>query len=486
MRIEQDIKDKDLAPARHLLIVDDEEDMLHGLRRMVGREFGDLRISVESSARQALRLIGAETVNLVLLDIKMPEMSGLKLLREMLKSDPGLTVVMITGYGTVDMAVEAMKGGAFDFLTKPFVKEGLFRVIHNGLAHNDLIRENYQLRQQVADGEPLVEFVGDSAPMRRMYNAIRTAAGSDYTVLVRGESGTGKELVMSAIHRLSKRGHRPLVMVNCPAIPDHLLENELFGHQRGAFTGAEKDQPGLFAQADKSTLCLDEIGDISTAVQAKLLRVLQEHEIRPLGASHSKAVDVRIIAATNQNLEKRIKEGGFRNDLFYRLNVVSIRTPALNEIRDDIPRLADYFTHTVCHELGISAKRLAVETVEMLMNRPWPGNVRELQNMIRTAVLFCPDDIIAPQYLRAEVLADAQEEGTADSSGLLPYKAAKERNTLNFTTSYIHRLLKETEGNVSRAARKSGLTRAALQKIIRRYNLDPADYRSAALKLPHQ
>ncbi len=459
--------------------------MLHGLRRMVGREFGDLRISVESSARRALRIIGAEAVNLVLLDIKMPEMSGLKLLREMLNLDPGLTVVMITGYGTVDMAVEAMKGGAFDFLTKPFVREGLFRVIHNGLAHNDLIRENYQLRQQV-DGEPLTEFMGDSPPMRRLYNAIRTAAGSDYTVLVRGESGTGKELVMQAIHRLSKRGHRPLVMVNCPAIPDHLLESELFGHQRGAFTGAEKDQPGLFAQADKSTICLDEIGDISTAVQAKLLRALQEHEIRPLGASHSRAVDVRIIAATNQNLEKRIKEGAFRNDLFYRLNVISIRTPALNEIRDDIPQLADYFTHNVCHELGISAKRLAVETIEMLMNRSWPGNVRELQNVIRTAVLFYPDDIIRPQHFTAETMADAQEKGAADSSGFLPYKVAKERNALNFTTSYVHRLLKETGGNVSRAARKSGLTRAALQKIIRRYDLDPADYRSAALKSPHQ
>ncbi|HFQ80483.1 MAG TPA: sigma-54-dependent Fis family transcriptional regulator [Desulfobacterales bacterium] len=459
--------------------------MLQGLRRMVGREFSDLRISVESSARQALRIIGAEAVNLVLLDIKMPEMSGLKLLREMLNLDPGLTVVMITGYGTVDMAVEAMKGGAFDFLTKPFVKEGLFRVIHNGLAHNDLIRENYQLRQQVAEGEPLSEFVGDSVPMRRLYNAIRTAAESDFTVLVRGESGTGKELVMLAIHRLSKRGTKPLVMVNCPAIPDHLLESELFGHQRGAFTGAEKDQPGLFAQADKSTLCLDEIGDISTAVQAKLLRVLQEHEIRPLGASLSRALDVRIIAATNQNLEKRIKAGEFRNDLFYRLNVVMIRTPSLNEIREDIPLLADYFTHNVCRELGIPVKRMAVETVERLMVMPWPGNVRELQNMIRTAVLFCPDDIIRPQHLTAETTAYTHET-TADSSGLLPYKVAKERNALNFTTSYVHRLLRETGGNVSGAARKSGLTRAALQKIIRRYNLDPADYRSAALKLPHQ
>ncbi len=463
-----------------LLIVDDEKDLLQGLKRMLAREFQHLDIHTRHDPAAALALVREKPLDLVLLDIQMPEIHGLELLKQMNSIDKNLTVIMMTGYGSIEVAVQAMKSGAYDFITKPFDKTILFRAVGKGLEHNRLLRENIKLRERICEKEPFADFVGQSAPMQRLYHGIRTTARTDYTVLILGESGTGKELTARAIHSLSKRRNKPLLMVNCPAIPEHLLESELFGHRKGAFTGAHRDQSGLFVEADKGTLCLDEIGDIPVAIQTKLLRVLQEQEIKPLGSSKTRSVDVRIIASTNRNLEEKIKDHSFREDLFYRLNVVSLQTPTLGEIREDIPLLVDHFTRQVCCELELSEKHFSLEAVEELVNRPWPGNVRELQNVVRGAVLFCPDETITPAYLRnaGADIAYTSQVIEMENSAIELYKEAKESAISLFTRNYVTRLLQETGGNVSRAAEISGLTRAALQKIMRRHAIISSDFRS--------
>ncbi len=464
---------------QQILIVDDEADMLQGLKRMLGREFDDLIIHTEAHAERALELVSRKPIDLALLDIQMPDMNGIDLLREMRRIDALLTVIMMTGYGSIETAVEAIKSGAYDFITKPFDKAGLFRALRKGLEHNQLVRENLDLRQRVCEKAPFANFVGQSRPMQRLYHGIRTTARSDYTVLIRGESGTGKELTARAIHSLSKRRNRPMVMVNCPAIPEHLLESELFGHCRGAFTGADRDQPGLFVEADGSTLCLDEIGDIPVSVQTKLLRVLQEQEVKPIGSTRTRSVDVRIIACTNSNLEEKIRNHTFREDLFYRLNVVTLQTPSLAEIREDIPLLVNHFTRQVCCELEIREKRFSLEALEELMERDWPGNVRELQNVVRGAVLFCPHEIIDVHYLRKPGRREENRATALRTDGPVElYKDAKERVISAFTVDYVRSLLERTRGNVSQAAELSGLTRAALQKIMRRHAIVSSEYRT--------
>lgn len=462
-----------------LLIVDDEKDLLQGLKRMLSREFKQLAIHTRHDPTDALALVRENPIDLVLLDIQMPQIHGLDLLKKLNAIDRYLTVIMMTGYGSIEVAVQAMKSGAYDFITKPFDKTILFRAVGKGLEHNRLLRENIKLKERICENEPFANFVGQSGPMQRLYHGIRTTARTDYTVLIRGESGTGKELTARAIHSLSKRRDNPLLMVNCPAIPEHLLESELFGHRKGAFTGAHRDQPGLFVEADQGTLCLDEIGDIPVAIQTKLLRVLQEQEIKPLGSAKTRSVDVRIIASTNRNLEEKIKDHSFREDLFYRLNVVTLQTPTLGEIHEDIPLLINHFTRQVCCELELPEKHFALEAVEELVGRPWPGNVRELQNVVRGAVLFCPDETITPGYLRS-THADSGysiKQPGGQQEKIEPYKEAKEMAISSFTRGYVTRLLQETGGNVSRAADVSGLTRAALQKIMRRHTIVSSDFR---------
>ena len=474
-----------MATRFELFIIDDERDLLGGMQRMLGREFADVEITTEHDPCQALARLRNHRPDLILLDIQMPDMNGLELLRAIKTIDENLTVIMMTGYGTIEVAVQAMKAGAYDFITKPFDKPALFRAIGKGLEHNRLLRENIALKQQINradDQKTFAGFVGASPPMQRLYHAIRTTARTDYTVLIRGGSGTGKELAARAIHQMSSRRDKPLVMVNCPAIPEHLLESELFGHRKGAFTGAHQNQAGLFLEANGGTLCLDEIGDIPVSVQTKLLRVLQEQEIKPLGSSKTISVDVRIIASTNQNLEEQIKKHAFREDLFYRLNVVTLQTPCLDEIRDDIPLLVDHFTRQVCDELDLPRKHFSIAAVEELVRRPWPGNVRELQNVVRGAILFCPEETISPHYLRghgatARNLADGAVMDLAEAQ-IIPYKEAKDAAINAFTRQYVTRLLKHTSGNVSRAAQQSGLTRAALQKIMRRQGIVSKDFRT--------
>jgi DNA-binding NtrC family response regulator len=471
-----------MGPER-ILIVDDEEDMLDGLKRIFNQQLTGVEVTTTSRARQALRLVRQVPVDLVLLDIRMPEVDGFELLESLRKEDPWLTVIMMTAYGSIEIAVEAMQLGAYDFIAKPFKKEPLLRAVRKGLERNRLIRENRHLRLRVADTDGFAGLVGQSPPMRRLFEKIQAIAPTDYAVIIRGESGTGKELVARAIHVLSKRQQHPLVAISCPAIPEHLLESEFFGHRRGAFTGADRDHTGLFEEAHGSSLFLDEIGDIPVALQTKLLRVLQEQEIRPLGATKTLKVDVRILSSTNQDIEAKIRDRSFREDLYYRLNVVTIRTPALAEIREDIPLLVNHFSRLACSELGLAPKRFTAAALEVLMRRPWAGNVRELQNLVRRVVMFSPENIIRAAELQAlegpggnsnPVRALLGDETPEENES---YNQAKERLVQQFTFGYVSNLLAKTGGNVSRSAAISGLGRASLQKIMRRLGLRSDSFR---------
>jgi DNA-binding NtrC family response regulator len=466
-----------------LVIVDDETDMRSGLLRLLSREFPGLQIVTLPDAEHTIEYFENATADLALLDIKMPKMNGLDLLRHLMAKDPWLTAIMMTGFGSIATAVEAIKLGAYDFITKPFDKELIYRTLSKAIERSRLVRENSSLKEQVCDKAKTSELIGQSPAFLRFQKNLETLARSNYTILVRGESGTGKELTARAIHSLSDRRSKPLIMVNCPAIPEHLLESELFGYTRGAFTNASQDQEGLFTVANGGTLCLDEVGDIPFAIQSKLLRVLQEGEIKPLGSTKTIKIDVRIIALTNLNLEKMIADRLFREDLFYRLNVVTLATPSLKEMADDIPLLVAHFARKVCCELNLPLKRFDQWSISALMSRGWPGNVRELQNVIRRAVMFCPNDIISLEDINfmenpPRIIADFVHADDFEIDGEFEaYKAAKDRVIDRFTQNYIAALLRKTGGNVSQGAEISEISRVALQKIMKRHGINGADYR---------
>ena len=452
---------------QNILLVDDEPDFSQGLARLIAAGYPEATVHTAESGQEALALLEREPITLMLTDLRMPGLDGQELLRQALGEFPQLTVIVLTGYGSVESAVAALKAGAYDFLTKPIVKEELFRAVGKGLERARLLGENRSLRALAHACELERTLVGQSPAMRRLKSGIEAVAASDYTVLVRGESGTGKELVAGNIHALSTRSARPLVRVNCPAIPEHLLESELFGHVKGAFTGADRSRRGLFLAATGGSILLDEIGDIPLSVQTKLLRVLQEHEIRPVGSSETAKVNVRILATTNQALEARIASGAFREDLFYRLNVLTVTTPPLRERAEDIPLLAAHFLEQCCAEMRLPPKALSPEVLACLASRSWPGNVRELQNFVRRLAVFCPAAQVDMQHLR-QAGGGVESCAASQAEPLAPYKQAKAHVVDEFTKRYLKQVLERTGGNVSEAARISGIERVSLQKIIKR------------------
>lgn len=468
-----------LSSLPQILLVDDEPDLLTGLTRSFAARLPHINVLTAAGGREALDMLSRKDVSLVLMDIMMGEMNGLEVLDRIHTINPEVTVIIMTGYGTIELAVDAIRRGAWDFVTKPLELDGLTRTLTKGLERSHLLNENKKLRSRICSGEPVTDFVGQSPSMQQLYKTIQTSAKSEYTVLIRGASGTGKELCAQAVHALSKRSKEPFIMVNCPAIPEQLLESELFGYHKGAFTGADKDHAGLFFQANGGTICLDEIGDIPVNIQTKLLRVLQEQEIKQLGADTSSKIDVRIIASTNADLESKIKEGKFREDLFYRLEVLTLRMPSLFEIREDIPLLAKHFLKKVTIELDSSEKEFSQTALETLFKHNWPGNIRELQNVIRRAVLFCPDAVIEAQHLMIDSPLPTVDPGLSSKEEIeiIPYKEAKDNCLDSFTRQYVFTLLKKSNGNVSLAARLSHLSRAALQKIMRRYAIDGNQFR---------
>jgi len=452
-----------------LVIVDDEQDFARGLARMVQGRFPDLECIAVSSVDEALEIMKDRTVPVVLSDLRMPEKDGFDLVREALDIDPNVGIILITAYGSIEKAVQALKNGAYDFVTKPVDHERLFSLIQKALERHHLITENDRLRQKARVCAVHSTMIGESEAVHKLQQALAMVAQNEYTVLVQGESGTGKELAARIIHDLSDRSRHKLVTVNCPAIPDHLLESELFGHTKGAFTGADQERKGLFKVADKGTILLDEIGDISLSVQTRLLRVLQEQEIRPVGSNRSQRVDVRILASTNQDLRAKIHDGSFRKDLYYRLNVLNIHLPPLRERKEDIPLLVHTFVHRVCQEMGIEMKNMTPEALSYLAAKDWPGNIRELLNFVRRTVVFCTDEWIDLDQVRSVDKGGLMSHEGDDS--LMSYKQAKAQLVEDFTRAYVHDVLGRTKGNVSEAARLSGLERVSLQKIMRRLNI---------------
>lgn len=459
-----------------VLIVDDEPDFLRGLARSIPKEMPS-RILTAQRAVEALSIMEKNPVELVLTDVRMPDMSGLELLEEIKLRNPVVTVVIMTAYGTIDAAVEAIKKGAYDFVQKPFKPDEINRILKKALERSSLIHENISLRSRLAGMRDLDSFLSGRLGLTDVLRTIRAVAAINVTVLIRGESGTGKEMAARAIHMLSPRCDRPMVTVNCPTIPEPLLESELFGYTKGAFTGAVADKEGLVQEAHGSTLFLDEIGDIAPTVQTKLLRLIQEREIKPLGSPHARTVDVRIIASTNSNLEAKMAEQSFREDLFYRLNVVSLFMPALRESPDDIPILARAFVQQAAADYAIPPKLISDDALAFLMSRPWPGNIRQLRNAVHKAMIFCKGDTLetanfAEDQRRASpVLPDPENSP-------LPFRVARDELLEDFTRRYLIGALTRNRGNVSAAARESGLERQHFQKLIKRRGLDPRTFRS--------
>jgi two-component system response regulator AtoC/two-component system nitrogen regulation response regulator NtrX len=451
-----------------ILIVDDDGTARYGMRRVLEDSY---RVLEAESAAAARRSIAAENPDLLLLDIEMPEESGLDLLHELKAQDKSPAVIMITAYGSEKIAVEAMKSGAYDYLPKPFEVDELRLVVEKALAHLDLAEENLRLKRQLTSEGQFGAMIGASQPMRQLFELADRVAASDVTVLIQGESGTGKELLAREIHRRSNRGAKPFVPLNCAALPEHLIESELFGYEKGAFTGATSQKRGKCELAHGGTLFLDEVGDMSLATQARLLRVLETRRFERLGGTASLAVDVRLLSATNKNLVAEIARQTFREDLYFRLRVVLLKCPPLREHKEDVPLLVDEFCRMLAAKHRRASLTVSREAMTQLMACEWKGNVRELKNVLESAIVMSRDDVLQPEDIPPDFLA-AQAlppEQAAPLSFLAAgdYREAKRQ----FEIAYIKAKLREHAGNITRTAAAIGLHRQSLQEKLRELDI---------------
>ncbi|WP_313438046.1 two-component system response regulator GlrR [Atlantibacter hermannii] len=439
-------------PAR-LLLVDDDP----GLLKLLGLRLTSEGYSVETAASglEGLRVLGREQIDLVISDLRMDEMDGMQLFSEIQKVQPGLPVIILTAHGSIPDAVAATQQGVFSFLTKPVDKDALYQAIDDALSHKGVS----------GDDEWQNTIVTRSPIMLRLLEQARMVAQSDVSVLIQGQSGTGKEVLAQAIHNASPRAKKAFIAINCGALPEQLLESELFGHARGAFTGAVSSREGLFQAAEGGTLFLDEIGDMPIPLQVKLLRVLQERKVRPLGSNRDIDIDVRIISATHRDLPKAMARGEFREDLFYRLNVVSLKIPALNERAEDIPLLANHLLRQAAERHKPFVRRFSTEAMKYLMAASWPGNVRQLVNVIEQCVALTSAPVIS------EALVGQALEG--ENSVLPTFVEARNQFELN----YLRRILQITKGNVTHAARMAGRNRTEFYKLLARHELDANDFK---------
>jgi DNA-binding NtrC family response regulator len=459
-----------------VMIVDDEPDMLSMLRLVIEKKCACDVISAPSGL-VALEQLQEYRPDVILSDIKMPNLDGLELLKKIQKYDRTISVVIMTGYGTIDMAVQALKDGAYDFLQKPFDKDHIVRVIRNGLERTALLRVNDQLRERLIDLAQPEGFIGQSPALKRVLDLLAKIADTDATVLIRGESGTGKEVAARALHKLSSRKKRQMITVNCPALPENVLESELFGYSKGAFTGAMQEKKGLFLEAHGSTILLDEIADIPISVQTKLLRVLQEKEIQPLGQNKTIKVDVRVVASTNQDLESKIQAGEFREDLFYRLNVVTAVMPNLEEMKEDVPLLIHHFLAQFKRQYDREDLVLAADLLQYFYLKKWPGNVRELQNSVKRIVLLAAGERVElADFTDPSDNSKQPEANNFESLYTSGYNDAKAEIITRFSMSYLRNLLTKHGGNVTNAATDCGLERQALQRIMRRDGIISTDF----------
>jgi two-component system nitrogen regulation response regulator GlnG len=470
------------GPKGRVIVADDEESVRWTLTRALERE--GYAVEAVGDGEAAVAAAAGGGADLVLLDIQMPGLDGLRALARLAEEAPGTPVLVMTAYGSLQTAVEAMKGGAFDYLTKPFDLEELTLAVRRALEARSLASEHSQLKAALADRRDFGGLVGVSQAMQRVFKLVGTVATSDVTVLIQGETGTGKELVARAIHLHSRRLGKPFVPVNCAAVPKDLLESELFGHERGAFTGAVTTRRGKFEQAHGGTLFLDEVGEMAPALQTKILRILQERVTERVGGEHTIPVDVRILAATNQDLGAAVRERRFREDLFYRLNVVTIALPALRERMEDVPFLVAHFLRVAADEAGPEPPEVSPEVMDLLLSYAWPGNVRELENVIARATVFARGAAILPEHL-PEALRGGGTKGRAPGQplekplrGLLAaLGTARDGSLYEHVLTQVEKPLLEAVlarcgGNQLRAAAILGINRNTLRKKIQALGIE--------------
>ena len=447
-----------------LLLVDDEA----AFRALLARELthDGFQVSTAGNLEEARALLRQQSFPLALLDVRMPDGSGLDLLAEIKESSPSTEVVMLTGHATIEDAIRAMKSGALDFLTKPFKFEELEAVLEKAQRVQVLERSNTALEREVTRLHPTEGFMGQTTSVRELLNMVARVAETESTVLIRGESGVGKELVARAVHRRSPRSRQPFVVVDCASLHENLLQSELFGHEKGAYTGAARLKHGLFEVADRGTIFLDEIGEITPQLQVKLLRVLETGSFRRVGGTADIRVDVRVIAATNRALEVMMKDGGFREDLYYRLNVFSVQIPPLRERREDIPLLVEHFIRnsSVAPKRNV---RVSTDAMEVLHRYQWPGNVRELENVIERALILCDAGVIQPEHLPLGVRLEPSFRATEDDGGLVTLEEVERR--------YVLRVVAECKGHRQKAAAILGISERNLYRKLKDYEVGKRD-----------
>jgi DNA-binding NtrC family response regulator len=458
-----------------ILVVDDERTICIAIQRLLGGR--GYEVDTASSGEEAVEKLDRKPYHVVITDLNLKKLSGMDLLRWVKQHAPETAVIMITAYGSEKIAVEAMKLGAADYVPKPFDNDELELLVERVLEGMALRRDLRRFQEQAADTYRFENLIGQSAGMQRVFDVIRKVADTDLTVLIRGPSGTGKELVANAIHYNSPRRAKPLIKVNCAAVSRELVESELFGHEKGAFTGAASAREGKFEIADGGTLLLDEIGDMSVETQAKILRVLQEREVERVGGNRTIKVDVRILAATNQDLEAKVKDGSFREDLYYRLNVVSIALPALRERPEDLPPLIEHFLAATAARLKRAPRPIAPEAYRTLLAHEWKGNVRELQHAIEQAVALASGAEIQLGDFPTLAAAPAADTVRPATSGPASFKEAKQQIVERFERQFIVEALERHQGNISKAAEEMGMYRQHLQVKLAEYGIEASAYK---------
>lgn len=446
-----------------ILVVDDDASHRRMLSTVLAAE--GYAVSHAADGMQAVEAVKEKFYDLILMDIQMNRMGGIEALKLIKEVSPGIPIIIMTGYASVNTAVEALKSGAYDYITKPLDIDDLMIHVKNALSHFRLEQENLFLKERLELQFDFSKIIGRSKPMVKMYETLSQVAPSDATVLITGESGTGKELVANAIHHNSPRKDKPFIKVNCAALPETLLESELFGHEKGAFTGADTQKKGRFHHAHTGTIFLDEIAEMPATTQVKILRVLQEKEFEPLGSSKTIKINIRVIAASNRILEEEIESGNFREDLYYRINVVSVKIPPLRDRKDDIPLLADYFLKKYADKNKKMIKGFAPRTIDLLMRHYWPGNVRELENAVERSVILSREEMISPENL-PDAIRKLEQEIPEDGAGFSAGKSLKE-----VEQQMILRTLEDANGNRTHAADILGISRRTLQLKLKKYNL---------------
>ncbi len=452
-------------PGEKILVVDDDQGLLTLMKARLGA--AGYVVTLATGGEDALASAQKEIYDAAVLDLKMDEMDGITLMEKLFTTQPYLPVIILTAHGTIERAVDATKKGAYDFLTKPFDAKDLLHRLEKALEVGRLKVELDRLRNMVKERYHFDGIIASSEKMQQLLMQVGQIAATDSTICIYGESGTGKELMAKTIHLSSPRANGPFTAINCGAIPEGLLENELFGHIKGAFTGADQPKKGLLQQADGGTLFMDEIAELSLPLQVKLLRVFQEHEFYPVGGIQPIKVNIRLITATHQDLWKAIQEGRFREDLYYRVHVIPVHLPPLRERLEDIPLLANHFLNHFTRTMGKEIKGFSSEAIQRLMLHRWPGNIRELANVVERAVALASKDVISPDQLLLG------KEETKESRGIVSLNEAREE----FERAYVTRVLTETRGNVSRAASLAGRYRAEFYKLLHKYGLNPSDFK---------